>query len=343
MAIVSAANLVSDLFSEKIKAVPTRDGYGQGLLELGRENPDIVVLTGDLKESTRAQLFEEKYPDRFIECGVAEQNMTGVAAGLALAGKIPFISSYAVFSPGRAWEQIRVAIAYSKANVKIAGAHTGVSVGPDGATHQALEDLSIMRVLPNMTVIAPCDALETKKATLAAAKHQGPVYFRFAREASPLFTSQKTPFRIGSAEIYWRSEKPKVGIIGIGPLLYRALEAARELEKEAGVGSIVLNCHTLKPIDRKAISELAKRTGALVTVEEHQCFGGLFGAVSEVLAEFQPTPIEPVGMDDQFGESGQPDELLKKFNMTTEDIVKAALRAVKRRQSQSIKIKVSEN
>lgn len=325
------AKLNPHLFQKtKLELKPTRDGYGEGLVMLGAVNHNVVVLTGDLKESTRAQVFEEKYPERFVEVGVAEQNMMGIAAGLAVSGKIPFISSYAVFSPGRSWDQCRVSVCYNNANVKIAGAHTGVSVGPDGATHQALEDIAIMRVLPNMIVIVPCDVIETRKCTIAVGDHEGPSYFRFAREKTPTITTEKTPFKIGQAEIFWESKKPAVTIVACGPLVYEALLAAKELEKSK-IDSIVVNSHTIKPLDVKTIIAVAKRTGAVVTVEEHQINGGLGGAVAEALAEHLPTPIERVGMLDTFGESGEPTELLEKYQMTAPAIVRAAKKAMKRK------------
>src|SRR3989344_625341 len=231
--------------------VPTRNGYGEGLLELGEKNTKVVVLTGDLAESTRVLEFAKKYPQRFIECGVAEQNMTGIAAGLAAAGKIPFVSSYAVFAPGRSWDQTRVSVAYSNLNVKIAGAHTGVSVGPDGATHQALEDIAIMRVLPNMTVVVPCDSVETKKCTLAAADRPGPVYFRFAREKTPVVTTAESPFEIGRAETLFEAGQD-AAIVACGPLVYQSLVAAKSLESE-GVKVTVINNHTIKPMDTIAV------------------------------------------------------------------------------------------
>ncbi len=326
----SQTKLNQKVFDKDVDQKPTRDGYGEGLVELGAKNPNIVVLTGDLKESTRAQMFEEKYPERFIEVGVAEQNMMGIAAGLAVSGKIPFISSYAVFSPGRSWDQCRVSVAYNNANVKIAGAHTGVSVGPDGATHQALEDIAIMRVLPNMIVLAPCDAIETKKCTLAVADYNGPAYFRFAREKTPIITTDTTPFKIGKAEIFWDSAKPVVSIIACGPLVYEALRAAKELEKEK-IGAIVVNSHTIKPLDVKTITEVAKKTGAVVTVEEHQITGGLGSAVAEALAEHYPVPIERIGMLDTFGESGEPQELLEKYGMTAPAIVKAVKKVINKK------------
>lgn len=323
--------LSGKLFENGMERVATRNGYGEGLLELGERNPEVVVLTGDLAESTRVLEFARKYPERFFECGVAEQNMTGIAAGLAAAGKVPFISSYAVFSPGRAWDQVRVAVAYSNLGVKIAGAHTGVSVGPDGATHQALEDVAIVRVLPNMTVVVPCDAVETKKCTLAAAERPGPVYFRFAREKTPVITRDEAPFEIGKAEVFWE-EGREVAILACGPVVYQALVAAKELGNE-GVKVTVVNNHTVKPMDEETVVGVAEECGAVVTVEEHQVMGGMGSAVAEVLAKRRPVPMEMVGMQDTFGESGEPEELLGKYGMSVEGIMAAVKRVRERKGS----------
>ena len=320
-------HLHPDLFTERQQAVPTRNGYGDALIELGESNERVVVLTADLAESTRAHLFRDKYPERFIDCGVAEQNMVGVAAGLALSGKIPFLSSYAVFVPGRSWDQVRVSVCYTQANVKIAGAHAGLSVGPDGATHQALEDIAITRVLPNLIVLTPCDYHETKKATLAMAEYEGPAYIRFTREKSPLITSEDAPFEIGKHTIL--KTGTDVTIVACGPLVYQALTAARTLEKK-GISAEVINASTIKPFDDKTLLKSIKKTGCIVTVEEHQVHGGLFGAVSEICAATFPVPIEPIAMPDSFGESGEPDELLQAYGMTEEDIVKAAKTVIKR-------------
>ncbi len=324
--------LSKKLFKKDIEMVPGRDGYGEGLVLAGEKDERVVVLCADLSESTRSAAFAEKFPDRFIEVGVAEQALVTIAAGMANYGKIPFVSSFAVFSPGRNWEQIRTTVALNDLPVKIAGSHAGISVGPDGATHQMLEDLAIMRVMPNMTVIAPCDAIETKKAVLEAVKIEKPVYIRFSREASAFFTSEDSPFKIGRAENFWQAKDPLVSIIACGPLVYQALLASRELNKSK-INSLVINCHTIKPIDELAIIRAAKLTGAVVTVEEHQIAGGLGGAVAEVLARNFPVPIEPVGMADSFGESGKAKELLKKNQMTANDIVVAAKRVIRRKTS----------
>lgn len=316
------------LFSSDIEQIPTRNGYGDGLLEVAEKNPNVVVLTGDLVESTRALGFAKKYPERFVECGVAEQNMAGIAAGLALAGKIPFISGYAVFSPGRSWDQVRVSVCLNKANVKIAGAHTGISVGPDGATHQALEDIAIMRVLPHMIVVVPCDYEETKKMVSAAVAVSGPVYFRFAREKTPVITTAKTPFKVGRAEVFRKGKD--VSIIACGPLVYQSLIAAEELKKQ-GIDCEVINNHTIKPLDEKTLLTSVRKTKAVVTVEEHQIMAGVGSAVCELLCKKYPVPVAMIGMDDSFGESGKPAELLLKYGMSVRAI-KAAVKKVLRRK-----------
>lgn len=320
------------IFEENCEKKAIRDGFGEGILELGEKNKNVVVLTADVAESTRVEEFSQKYPQRFIEVGVAEQNMAGIAAGLGVSGKIPFMTSYAVFSPGRNYEQIRTAIAYNNSNVKIVGHHGGISVGPDGATHQATEDIAIMRVMPNMKVFVPCDALEAKKATIASAYINGPIYLRLAREKSALITTEKTPFSPGKAEIFWESRNPEAAIIACGMLVRNALIAAYELSLEK-INVLVLNNHTIKPLDKKTILNVAKRTKALVVVEEHQIYGGLGGAISEFLAENFPVPIEFIGMRDTFGESGPPELLIKKYGMSPEDIKKAVKKVIKRKNN----------
>lgn len=328
------AKINPDFFDkEKVKMAATRDGFGEGLVEAGEKNKNVVALCADLTESTRIEAFAKKFPERFFEVGVAEQNLATIASGLGVSGKIPFIASYATFSPGRNWEQIRTTISYNDSNVKIVGAHAGISVGPDGATHQAIEDIATMRVMANMKVFVPADAIEAKKATLAAAKLWGPVYIRVGREKSPVFTTEKTPFVPGKAEVLWENEgraKAQAVIIGCGQLLYNALLAARELEKEK-IGVIVLNSHTVKPLDEKKVIELARKTGAVVTVEEHSVLGGLGGAVAETLAKHAPTPIEFIGMQDTFGESGKASELIEKYGMGVKDIVRATKKVLKKK------------
>ncbi len=302
------------------KGIPSRDGYGKGLVALGEKNENIVALCCDLSDSTRMGWFEEKFPERFIEVGVAEQNMMGIAAGLSDEGKIPFVSSYAVFSPGRNWDQLRISVCYSQANVKIEGAHAGISVGPDGATHQALEDIAITRCIPNLVVVVPADAVEGEKATIESGLLKGPVYLRFGREKVPTITTEQTPFKIGRAEVF--REGKDVCVIACGIMVYEALIAAEKLE-EQGIEVMVINNHTVKPIDKKTLIEAAKKTGAVVTAEEHQVQGGMGSAVAEVLAESFPVPIKFVGIQDRFGESGEPEELLEKFGCTSKEIIQA--------------------
>ncbi len=309
--------------------IPSRDGYGKGLVKLGEKNKNVVALCCDLTDSTRVEWFKQKYPKQFIEMGVAEQNMAGLAAGLALVGKIPFISSYAVFSPGRNWDQLRVSVCYNNLNVKIQGAHAGISVGPDGATHQALEDIAIMRVLPNMTVVVPADAIQAEKATIASLSIKGPVYLRFGRDKIPVITDYKTPFKIGKADVYL--EGKDVCIIACGRMVYEALVAAESLAME-GISAMVINCHTIKPLDKETLVAAAKKTGAIVTAEEHQINGGLGGAVAETLGGLCPTPLELVGVQDTFGESGDPEKLLEKYHCTHNDISQAVKKVLKRKK-----------
>lgn len=331
MPINPKANLVPNILDyAHLDQKPTRDGYGQGLVLAGERDKNVVVLCADLTESTRSLAFRQKFPDRFVQLGVAEQSMASIAAGMAMAGKIPFISSYAVFSPGRNWEQIRTNISLNDLSVKIAGAHAGVSVGPDGATHQAIEDIATTRVMAKMTVVYPCDMIGARKATLTSVSWPGPVYLRFAREKSPLFTTEKTPFKIGRAEYFWKPRgRAKVAIIACGPLVHEAILAAARLEKE-GLGVCVINNHTIKPMDEKMIIQAAREAGRVVTVEEHQVAGGMGSAVAEVLAKNHPVPMEFIGVQGHYGESGEPRELLEAFGMTAPHIIKAARRALRR-------------
>ncbi|OGG67727.1 transketolase [Candidatus Kaiserbacteria bacterium RIFCSPLOWO2_02_FULL_56_11] len=318
-----AAKLVAEPFSDKVTKAPTRDGFGKGVVEAGKANKNVVVLCADLKESTRAEWFEKEFPERFIEVGVAEQAMATIASGMALAGKIPFIASYACFSPGRNYEQIRTTIALNKVSVKVCGMHAGVSVGADGATHQMLEDIGMMRMLPGMTVINPCDALEARKATVAAAKVPGPMYLRFGRAGVPIFTTPDTPFSIGKALILWQGENPKVALLATGSLSYNALAAARALDAD-GIASLVLHVPTIKPLDEAAIIEAAKRTRRIVTIEEHQVAGGFGSAVAELLSEKYPAKIKRLGIEDEFGQSGDPDELIEHYGLGASSIRHAA-------------------
>ncbi|MEK7098273.1 MAG: transketolase C-terminal domain-containing protein [Patescibacteria group bacterium] len=332
------AKLAANIF-EKPDMLATRDGFGKGSIEAGKADPRVVVLSADLEESTRAEWFHKEFPDRYVEMGVAEQNMATVAAGMANYGKIPFITSYAAFSPGRNWEQIRTTIALNNVPVIICGMHAGVSVGPDGATHQMLEDIALMRAMPNMIVISPCDAEEGRKAAIAAAKCGKPVYMRFGREKTPVMTTSETPFEIGKVQIFWPSPTlPSLAksdlarslvIFGTGPLVHNALLAARELEKE-GIDATVVNVHTIKPLDPEIIT-IAKAAGAVVTVEEHQVNGGLGSAIAELLSKNAPMPIEFIGVQNQFGQSGAPAELIEYYGMGVKHIVEAAKKVVARK------------
>ncbi|MCE9585121.1 transketolase family protein [Candidatus Nomurabacteria bacterium] len=324
--------LNTKIFNADVEQVPIRKGFGQGLVIAGEENKNVVALCADLTESTQMNSFKEKFPERFIEIGVAEQNLATVSSGMSAMGKIPFMTSYAMFSPGRNWEQIRTTICYNDRPVKIIGNHSGVSVGPDGGTHQAIEDVAIMRVIPNIEVIVPCDAIESKKATVAIAKTKIPAYLRLAREKTPIITTEETPFEIGKAQIFWMPEVgiAQVGIVVMGGLTYNAMLVAKELETE-GIKTKVLNLSTIKPIDVNAIVSLAKETKAIVTVEEHQIAGGMGSAVAEVLAQNFPVPMEFVGVQDKFGQSGTPEELIEHYGMGKESIKKAVRDILKRK------------
>jgi len=328
----------------KVEQAPTRKGYGEGLLEAGEKNEQVVGLCADLTESTQMHLFAKKFPERFIEIGVAEQNLATVASGLAAVGKIPFITSYAMFSPGRNWEQIRTTICYNNMPVKIIGSHSGVSVGPDGATHQAIEDIAITRAIPNITIIAPCDMHEGKKAAMAAVSIDGPVYIRYTREKTPVFTTPETPFETGKAQILFGASSDEVGfpkgsptsrmldvaIIACGPLVHNALLAAADLEKE-GLKIRVINNHTIKPMDEETIIQAAKDAGAVVTVEEHQVQGGMGSRVAEILAQNYPVPMEFIGVQNRFGESGNPNELIEHFGMGVSHIIAAVKKVISRK------------
>ena len=314
----------------KPETAATRDGFGTGLVEAGERDVNVVALSADLTESTRVEAFKKKFPERFVEVGVAEQNLAALASGFAAYGKVPFMTSYASFNPGRNNEQIRTTISLNQANVKVCGMHAGVSVGPDGATHQALEDIALMRAQPNMTVISPCDSEEARKATLAAAAFVGPVYLRFGREKTVVMTTSETPFEIGKANIFWKSEAPAVAIFATGSLVYNALSAAKFLEGKV-IKTTVINIHTIKPLDKETVVREAHAAGAVVTVEEHQVAGGLGGVIAEVLAAECPTPIEFIGVHDQFGQSGTPDELIKHYKMDAESIVSAAEKVISKK------------
>ncbi len=313
--------------SSDVQYAPIRQGFGEGLLEAGEKDSRIVALCADLTDSTKISLFKEKFPERFFEVGITEQNMSGVASGMAAMGKVPFMASYAMFSPGRNWEQIRTTISYNDVNVKIVGAHAGVSVGPDGGTHQAIEDIALMRVLPRMTVVVPCDAVEAKKATLAIAETVGASYIRLGREKTPIVTDDATPFVLGKAYTIFESEvrndAKKVGIIACGTLVYHAIGAAQKLEEE-GCEVAVLNLHTIKPLDAEAVLSFAKRFEKIVTAEEHQVAGGMGSVIAEFLAQNYPVPMRFIGIQDKYGQSGTQDELFKHYKLTADDVVRAA-------------------
>ena len=306
---------------------PTRTGFGEGVLLTAEQNKEVIGIGADITSSVGMNLFAEKFPDRFISLGIAEQNCVGVAAGLALAGKTPVFATYAVFSAMRTTDQLRISVCYNNLHVVIGGAHAGISVGPDGATHQALEDIAIMRVLPNMTVISPCDATQAKIATVAAINElKSPVYIRFGREAVPDFTTGNLKFEIGKGQIF--KDGNEISIIATGHMVWEALQAAFSLEKE-GINARVINLHTIKPIDEEIIIKAAKETGRIVTAEEHQVNGGLGGAVAEIVVKHHPVPMSFIGMNDSFGESGKPEELMQKYGMTSVDIAKSVIRMLR--------------
>lgn len=306
----------------------TRSGFGDGLLEAGRNNPDIVALCSDLTDSVKMGGFKKEFPERFFQTGIAEANMIGIASGLAISGKIPYASSFSAFATGRVYDQIRQSVAYSDANVKICGSHAGVTLGEDGATHQILEDIGLMRMMPNMVVINPCDYNQTKQATIAIANYKGPVYLRFGRPKVPIFISEDTPFEIGKALML--NEGKDVTIIATGHLVWEAIQAAEKLEG-MGIDAEVINIHTIKPLDTEAILKSLEKTGCVVSCEEHQFNGGLNDAVSQLLSRSMPRPIEYIGVEDSFGESGTPEELMVKYKLKSDNIVEAAKKAISRK------------
>jgi transketolase len=326
----AAAMRLIDYRAVDLKQVPTRNGFGEGMVEAGARSRDVIGICADLSESTRFEAFKKAHPAQYVEIGVSEQLLVAMAGGLAAVGKIPWIASYAMFNPGRSWEQVRTIMALNETNVKIAGAHAGVSVGPDGATHQAIEDIAIMRVIPHMMVVVPCDAVQTKKATLALTEKWGPAYLRFGREKSAVITTDQTPFEIGKAQTF--RDGGDVALIACGILVYNALIAADRLARDAGIECRVLNNHTVKPMDDAAIVEAAKACGAVVTVEEHQRQAGMGSRVAEILAQRFPVPIEFVGVDDRFGQSGDPQELVEYYGMGAGAIIQAVRRAHQRKK-----------
>jgi len=307
-----------------------RDGFGEGILEIAKKNKNVVALTADLKPSLKLTKFEKELPNQFFDLGISEQNMMSAAAGMCINNKIPFVTSFAVFNPGRNWDQLRVSVCYSNSNVKIIGSHAGLTTGEDGATHQALEDIAITRVLPNITVIVPCDKEETKKATIAAAKYKGPVYIRFSREKSLEITNKKTKFEIGKANTIKTGKD--ITIIATGITVQFALEAEKILKKQ-NISTNIINLHTIKPLDKNTILKYAKKTNCILTIEEHQKIGGMGSAIAEFLIETYPIPIEIIGVEDTFGESGKGYELLEKYKISTKEIIKRSKILIKRKEN----------
>lgn len=318
------------LFEEDVEIAPTRAGFGEGLVELGEKNENVVVLSADLTESTHSHKFAQKFPERFFEIGIGEQNMAAVAAGFGVSGKIAFIASYATFSPGKNWETIRTTCIYNRANVKIAGHHAGIMTGPDGATHQATEDIAITRSWPGIDIYVPCDSVEAKKATITSADSYGPVYLRYTRDKTPIITTLETPFEKGKMYDFWTSENPQVTIFSMGYMTYYALLGAKELEEE-NINVLVVNVPTIKPLDAQAIQIFTKESKAVVSVEDHQVIGGLGGAISESLAKTTPLPMEFIGLQNTFAESGTPKELLKKYKMDSDAIKEAVKKVIARK------------
>ncbi len=331
MPIVSSANLVSNIFDRSaVKQAGTRDGYGNALVELGKRDERVVVLCADLSESTRSHLFQKAFPERFVQIGVAEQNLITVGAGLSAAGKVPYMASYAAFSPGRCWEQIRTTFGYNGLHGIVAGAHAGVSVGPDGATHQAVEDIATMRTIATCSVLAPSDSVRAQQATMATITESHLWYIRFGRDKYPIFTTEQTPFAPGKAEVFYTGND--VTVVACGPLVYEAILAAKQLE-EQGIGVEVIDATTVKPLDVETIVKSVRKTNAVVTAEEATVIGGLHGAVAEALGQYYPAPIEAIGMQDRYGESGTADELMTICHMKQADIVDAIQRVIKRKRS----------
>ncbi len=327
MKINTSQHLNPEIFTDKIEQIPNRKGFGEGLLAAGKVDDSIVALCADLTESTQMEAFKQEFPERFVEIGVAEQNLVTIGSGLAAVEKKPFVTSYAGFSPGRNWEQIRTTICLNNRNVKVVGSHAGVSVGPDGATHQMLEDIALMRILPNMTVVVPADSIEARKATEALAKTTTPAYIRLAREKTAVFTTTKTPFEIGKAQVL--IEGCDITIIACGPLVYEAMKAAKVLD-ESNISVEVINCATIKPLDTSTIIASVKKTGRAITIEEAQVAGGLGGAVTEALSVEYPVPVMRIGVQDRFGQSGTIDELWKEYGLDSDAIIVAVQKMMKK-------------
>ncbi len=316
---------------------PTRHGFGEGLVELGEKHDNVVVLGGDITGSVMTSYFKEKFPERFFSIGIAEANATTIATGMALSGKIPFFSSYSAFAAFRNTDQLRISVCYNNANVKIGGGHSGITVGPDGATHQALEELSLLRAMPNMTLIVPCDFAETKKATIAIGEMYGPAYIRFGRSAVPMITNEDTPFEIGKANVL--NDGDDIAIVACGLLVWPALQAAEQLEKNHGIKARVINNHTIKPMDVETITKAAVECGCIVTAEEHQVYGGLGAAVAETVVKNAPVPMEFVGIKDTFGSSGEPEELQDIFGLNWQGIYASALKVLERKKTGNIGVR----
>lgn len=323
-------NLNQKIFDKDVEKKAVREGFGEALEILGEQNPNVVVLTADLSESTKCLEFAKKNPNRFFECGVAEQNMIGIAAGLAVSGKIPFTTSYAAFSPGKNWETIRTTVIYNQANVKIAGHHTGIATGADGVTHQAIEDIALTRCFPNITIFTPCDSVQAYQVTLQAAKINRPVYIRLSRNKTPVITTENISLELEKPQIFWKNEAPAATIFSIGYMTYYALLAAKELEEEQ-IAVEVINVPTLKPIDEESIVQLVNKSGAVVTVEDHLVTGGLGSIIAEILAGKRPTKMEFIGLQNTFAESGEPEELLVKYQMDVPAIKNAVKKIINRR------------
>ena len=320
-----------NVFEKNVEQVPIRKGFGEGLLQAGEEDHRVVALCADLTESTVMHLFRNRFPERFVEVGIAEQSMASLASGLAAMGKVPFFASYAMFSPGRNWEQIRTTICYNHVNAKVVGAHAGISVGPDGGTHQPLEDIGLMRMIPRMMVIVPCDAIEAKKATLALAKYDGPAYIRLAREATPIITTAETPIELGKAQLLYLPHdgaKAKVGLIASGAIAHTALLTAKRLN-EAGIPTAMMNLATIKPLDEEAVRDLAQDVELIVTIEEHQQRGGMGSEIAEYLSKHKPTRQIFIGVNDEFGQTGTPDELLKHYELDADSIFTKVMNALR--------------
>lgn len=318
-------------FDEDVEVAPTRAGFGDGLLKLGEINPNVVALCADLTESTQVHKFAEKFPERFLQVGVAEQNMAAIAAGFGATGKIPFISSYATFSPGKNWETLRTTAVYNRANVKIAGHHAGIMTGPDGATHQATEDIAITRCWPDIHVYVPCDSIEAEKATIASVDTDLAVYLRYSRDKTPIITTKETPFDVNTMQDFWVSENPQATLFATGYMVAYALKAAKELDEE-GFPVTVVNVATIKPLDVEGVLRFTGNTGAVVTVEDHQVHGGMGSAIAECLAKNNPMPMEFIGLQDTFAESGTPAELIEKYGMGVKDIKAAVKKVVGRKR-----------